>query len=154
MYGLDVRSNSHGNETTKLGRLENDDAVGTPPKSNGQAGEYFVRAIETNDTLTLVDLHLGGRKNVEDFRPKKNERGGISAWKYSPKGNSEKPFTYKSHQFFGLQNYKNVSFLRENTVPPWKMDGLEVISFYTKKTATNTNFTHFWHWKKNSKKQK
>ena len=70
---------------TRIGGLENDDAVGTPPKSNGQAGEYFVRAIETNDTLTLVDLHLGGRNMWKIFAPKKTNVAGFPAWKYSQK---------------------------------------------------------------------
>ena len=87
-------------------------------KASGQAGEYFVRAIETNDTLTLVDLHLGGRKNVEDFRPQKNERGWISSVKTPPKKEIGETMYTQIPPIFGLQNYKIASFLRENTVPP------------------------------------
>ena len=37
----------------------------TVPAAVYQAGEYFARAIEANDTLTLVDLSLGCSPNGE-----------------------------------------------------------------------------------------
>ena len=101
-------------ETKRPNSADSKTTMPLPPhrKASGQAGEYFVRAIETNDTLTLVDLHLGARRSVEDFRfaPKKNERGGISHPENTPQKEIGEPFRYKSHQFFGLQNHKIVRF--------------------------------------------